>query len=209
MVAVEPGPTRNRSRLAVVVVQSSDALIGEFVSVTLIDDVLETVPVELTVPVKVELVASDVAAVASAAVMTTTATISERRTAVIRRDCAAPSRRVVPALTPHTSVLSGRELGQSGCACPACRPTSECPQECFVNVPLEPVRLLYGRPESASSSAQAPGEAADPSPMRQLHRFSAVALIAACICAGAAGSAAATQPGARSAELPLASGPRA
>src|SRR6478609_4840097 len=118
MVAVEPGPTRNRSRLAVVVVQSSDALIGEFVSVTLIDDVLETVPVELTVPVKVELVASDVAAVASAAVMTTTATISERRTAVIRRDCAAPSRRAVPALTPHTSVLSGREPARTAARAP-------------------------------------------------------------------------------------------
>ena len=34
-------------------------------------------------------------------------------------------------------------------------------------------------------------------------------MIAACICAGAAGSAGATQPGASSAELPVASGPRA
>src|SRR3954466_4589874 len=83
MVAVEPGPTRNRSRLADVVVQSSDAVILLLVSVTLMLHDLDTVPVELTVPVKVEELASDAAAPARLTSMARRETPETRR--ILRR----------------------------------------------------------------------------------------------------------------------------
>src|SRR3954447_3607549 len=107
MVAVEPGPTRNRSRLADVVVQSSDAVILLLVSVTLMLHDFDTVPVELTVPVKVEELASDAAAPARLTSTTIRVTPENRRIlrrrvarlAILNRNPADSERLCKPAFT--------------------------------------------------------------------------------------------------------------
>jgi hypothetical protein len=64
---VDPGAVRNRFRFALVVVQSSDAVIGTDVSVTLIEKRWETVPAALTLPEKVCVTVPALAGVAASA----------------------------------------------------------------------------------------------------------------------------------------------